>query len=151
MRREAEEMMCGNEDSLQSLFMKTTHMYFGRAYAALREMDVHPRQVPMLHLLARQEGLSQRQISEEMKITPPTVAVSIKRMEKSGLIIRKADEKDQRMSRIYLSPKGRELSKNVQKMVKDSEKAIFHGFSESEICLMKRFFKQMIENLEQTK
>lgn len=34
MRREAEEMMCGNEDSLQSLFMKTTHMYFGRAYAA---------------------------------------------------------------------------------------------------------------------
>ena len=86
-----------------------------------------------------------------MKITPPTVAVSIKRMEKSGLIIRKADEKDQRMSRIYLSPKGRELSKNVQKMVEDSEKAIFHGFSESEICLMKRFFKQMIENLEQTK
>ena len=36
-------------------------------------------------------------------------------------------------------------------MVEDSEKAIFHGFSESEICLMKRFFKQMIENLEQTK
>ena len=32
MRREAEEMMCGNEDSLQSLFIKTTHMYFGRAY-----------------------------------------------------------------------------------------------------------------------
>ena len=40
---------------------------------------------------------------------------------------------------------------NVQKMVEDSENAIFRGFSESEICLMKRFFKQMIENLEQTK
>ena len=142
-------MMCGNEDSLQSLFIKTTHMYFGRAYEALREMDVHPRQVPMLHLLGKKEGLSQRQISEEIK--PPTVAVSIKRMEKSGLIIRRADEKDQRMSRIYLSPKGRELNENVQKMVEDSENAIFRGFSESEICLMKRFFKQMIENLEQTK
>lgn len=126
-------------------------MYFGRAYEALREMDVHPRQVPMLHLLGKKEGLSQRQISEEMKIKPPTVAVSIKRMEKSGLIIRRADEKDQRMSRIYLSPKGRELNENVQKMVEDSENAIFRGFSESEICLMKRFFKQMIENLEQTK
>jgi len=55
-------MMCGNEDSLQSLFIKTTHMYFGRAYEALREMDVHPRQVPMLHLLGKKEGLSQRQI-----------------------------------------------------------------------------------------
>ena len=126
-------------------------MYFGRAYEALREMDVRPRQVPMLHLLGKKEGLSQRQISEEMKIKPPTVAVSIKRMEKSGLIIRRADEKDQRMSRIYLSPKGRELNENVQKMVEDSENAIFRGFSESEICLMKRFFKQMIENLEQTK
>lgn len=126
-------------------------MYFGRAYDALREMDVHPRQVPMLHLLGKKEGLSQREISQEMKIKPPTVAVSIKRMEKSGLIIRRTDEKDQRMSRIYLSPKGRELTENVQKMVEDSENAIFRGFSESEICLMKRFFKQMIENLEQTK
>lgn len=126
-------------------------MYFGRAYEALREMDVHPRQVPMLHLLGKKEGLSQREISQEMKIKPPTVAVSIKRMEKSGLIIRRTDEKDQRMSRIYLSPKGRELTENVQKMVEDSENAIFRGFSESEICLMKRFFKQMIENLEQTK
>ena len=48
-------MMCGNEDSLQSLFIKTTHMYFGRAYEALREMDVHPRQVPMLHLLGKKK------------------------------------------------------------------------------------------------
>ena len=143
--------MWGNEDVLQSLFVKTTRMCLGRAYAGRRERGVRPRQVPRHHGLARREGLSQRQISEEMKITPATVAVSIKRIEKSGLIIRKADEKDQRMSRIYLSPKGRELSKNVQKMVEDSEKAIFHGFSESEICLMKRFFKQMIENLEQTK
>ena len=151
MRREAVEMICKNDDSLQSLFLKTTHMYFGRAYDALREMDVHPRQVPMLHLLGKKEGLSQREISQEMKIKPPTVAVSIKRMEKSGLIIRRTDEKDQRMSRIYLSQKGRELTENVQKMVEDSENAIFRGFSESEICLMKRFFKQMIENLEQTK
>lgn len=144
-------MECGKEDSLQSLYMKMTHLYFGRAYEALREMDVHPRQVPMLHLLGRKEGLSQREISSEMRIKPPTVAVSIKRMEKAGLIIRKADDKDQRMSRIYLSPKGRELNGNVQKMVEESEAAVFRGFSESEICLMKRFFKQMIENLEQTK
>ena len=40
-------MMCGNEDSLQSLFIKTTHMYFGRAYEALREMDA----VSYTHLL----------------------------------------------------------------------------------------------------
>ena len=28
------------------------------------------------------------------------------------------------------------------------EKNMFQGFSESELCLMKRFFKQMAENLE---
>lgn len=144
-------MEYGKEDSLQSLFMKMTHLYFGRAYKALQEMDVHPRQVPMLHLLGRKEGLSQREISSEMRIKPPTVAVSIKRMEKSGLITRKADDRDMRLSRIYLTEKGRELNENVEKMVEDSESAVFRGFSESEICLMKRFFKQMIENLEQTK
>ena len=98
--------------------------------------------------LSRKEGMSQKEISENLHISAPTVAVSMKRLEKSGLIERKSDEQDQRRIRIYLTERGRELIEKAQRQVEKSEKIIFKGFSESERCLMKRFFDQMIANLE---
>ena len=45
--------------------------------------------------------------------------------------------------------KGKSLSKQIEKVVKESEAKVVEGFSEVEICLMKRFLKQMIANMEQ--
>lgn len=142
-------MKCEEIDSLQGLILRMTHLYYGKAYEAVKEMDVHPRQIPLLFLLQRKEGMSQREICDEMRIKPPTVAVSIKRMEKAGLIERKPDERDQRIVRIYVTEKGKSLSKQIEKVVRESESKIVEGFSETEICLMKRFLKQMITNMEQ--
>ncbi len=142
-------MKCEEIDSLQGLIMRMTHLYYGKAYAAMKELDVHPRQIPLLFILQKKEGMSQREICDEMKIKPPTVAVSIKRMEKAGLIEKMPDEKDQRVVRIYVTEKGKSLSKQIEKVVKESEAKVVEGFSEVEICLMKRFLKQMISNMEQ--
>lgn len=136
------------DDSLQNMLVKLTHLYFKRAFAALKETDIHPKQVPLLGLLSTQEGQSQREISQALKISAPTVAVSIKRLEKSGILERRADEKDQRMSRIYLTEKGKAITEKVKSCIEESENMTFQGFSESELCLLRRFFAQMIDNLE---
>lgn len=143
-------MKCEEDDSLQWLILRMTHLYYGKAYAAMKEMDVHPRQIPLLFLLQKKEGMSQKEICDEMKIKPPTVAVSIKRMEKAGLIERKPDDKDQRVVRIYVTEKGKSLSEKIEKIVAENEAKVIEGFSDTEVCLMKRFFKQMIANMEQT-
>ena len=67
-------MKCEEIDSLQGLIMRMTHLYYGKAYAAMKELDVHPRQIPLLFILQKKEGMSQREICDEMKIKPPTVA-----------------------------------------------------------------------------
>ena len=95
------------------------------------------------------EGISQKEISQALRISPPTVAVSIKRLEKAGIIERRADGKDQRLSRIFLTEKGRAVTGKVRECIKEKEKALFKGFSESEVCLLRRFFLQMIQNLEE--
>ena len=64
------------------------------------------------------------------------------------MVERKNDEKDQRVMRIYLTEKGRRLTETAKMYIEENEKALFRGFSESELCLMKRFFKQMADNLE---
>lgn len=136
------------EDSIQARIVKLTHLYFRNAFCLLGETGIHPKQMPLLMQLSKKEGMSQKEISENLHISAPTVAVSMKRLEKGGLIERKSDEQDQRKIRIYLTERGRELIEKAQCQVEKSEKIIFKGFSESEKCLMKRFFDQMLANLE---
>lgn len=138
------------EEPLHSLFGKIAHLYFCRGFKVLQAMDIHPKQVPILCFLGKNEGLSQNEISKQMNIKPPTVAVSIKRLEKSGVVERRADEKDHRIIRVYLTQKGRDLGEAVKEKIEQSEQVMFKGFSEAELCLMRRFFEQIIDNLEGT-
>lgn len=139
---------CQMEESLQGLFMQTAHIYAAKTFSVFREMDIHPKQVPLIGILYMNEGISQRELSSILKIKPPTVAVSLKRLEGAGIVERHADENDQRMSRVYLTKCGKELAERSRQVMRENEEKIFSRFSESEKCLMKRFLHQMIENLE---
>lgn len=66
---------------------------------------------------------------------------------KIGIIVRKQDEKDQRISRIYLTEEGKAIINEGMRMAKEGEKQVLNGFSESELCLMKRFCIQIKENI----
>ena len=136
-----------NERSIQSLMMEISRMYMEKCFVKLKKLGVHPRQIPILAVLYKKDGCSQKELVKELGVKPPTVTVSIQRLEKSGLIIRRQDERDQRVSRIYLSEEGRAIIKEGIQMAKEGEKQILAGFSESELCLMRRFCQQIKENI----
>ena len=136
-----------NERSIQSLMMEISRMYMEKCFVKLKKLGVHPRQIPILAVLYKKDGCSQKELVKELGVKPPTVTVSIQRLEKSGLIIRRQDEMDQRVSRIYLSEEGRAIIKEGMQMAKEGEQQILAGFSESELCLMRRFCQQIKENI----
>ena len=100
-----------NEKSIQSLIMEISRMYMEKCFVKLKKVGIHPRQIPILAVLYRRDGCSQKELAQELGVKPPTVTVSIQRLEKNGLLIRRQDEKDQRVSRIYLSDAGNAIIK----------------------------------------
>lgn len=144
--READWMDEGSR--VQNVLLKIVHRYFALSFSQLVEYGIYPGQVPVVILLSKREGLSQSEICRELKIKPSTVAVSMKRMEKNGLIVRKTDEKDQRIQRIYGTDKLKMSQKEIYKIVQENEKIMMDGFTESELHLMNRFLHQIYENLE---
>lgn len=137
------------EENLQKLFLKVSHLYFTKIYQQLADTGIHPGQLPIIKLIGDSSGLSQREISKRLHIKPPTVAVSIKRMEKAKMVERHMDTNDQRITRIYLTKKGQDFYAAVNLLLHKNEEALFKGFTESEVCLFKRFMKQMITNLDE--
>ena len=83
------------DNNLQRMLLRISHLYFTKIYQQMDGIGIHPGQIPIIKLLGYKGELSQKEISQSLHIKPPTVAVSIKRLEKSGLIERKPDARDQ--------------------------------------------------------
>ncbi|WP_170932639.1 MarR family winged helix-turn-helix transcriptional regulator [Desulfosporosinus sp. FKB] len=91
---------------------------------------------------------SQKELAEIIGISPPTIAISIKRMKKSGLIYQYPDEKDTRRNLIKLSEKGLAYIEECENAFNKVDHAMLKGFTETEREQMKQFYCRMINNLE---
>lgn len=64
---------------------------------------------PIMLQLWEQDGLTQKEIVERIGIEQATAANSLSRMERDGLIERRNDDHDGRVTRNFLTPNGRSL------------------------------------------
>lgn len=141
--------MDGQEKSVQTLLFAVNHTYMAKCFGKASGMGVHPRQIPMLKILDRKDGVSQNELCKSLCIKPSTVTVSLKRMEKMQLVRREQDARDQRVIRVYLTDKGKDIIRQVGKVMRMYEQTMLMGLSEAEICLLRRMLEQIRANLEQ--
>ena len=66
----------------------------------------------ILFCLAREEGITQLELSHRAGLKPPTVSVALKHLEDEGYVVRNTDDDDKRAARVYLSDKGHALQKD---------------------------------------
>ena len=94
---------------------------------------------PVLLALWEQEGFTQTELADRLKITPATVTKMLQRMEKTGFIQRKPDAKDQRVSRVYLTKAGRAIQGDVEAVWKTMQAETFANFTLEERILLRAF------------
>jgi DNA-binding MarR family transcriptional regulator len=95
-------------------FVKTFKALQDTLTTTLAKYGVHPGQNVMLCALAEQDGRTPGELSERLGITGPTVVKAAQRMEAAGLVVRRRDDKDGRLVRIYLTQRGRSVVQPIQ-------------------------------------
>jgi MarR family transcriptional regulator, organic hydroperoxide resistance regulator len=117
------------------------------AEAAFSEIGLYPGQEMLLFQLWQEEGVTQSQLVEKLCVEPPTVTKTLQRLEKAGIIERKQDAEDARVSRVYLTPKGEALKEQVQKIWRDLEARTTNNLSAVEQAFLLRLLEQITKNL----
>jgi len=69
--------------------------------------ETHHGEVFALRLLARNDGMSQRDLAETLHLSRPRVTSILQGLEKEGAVRREADTVDQRITRVFLTEAGR--------------------------------------------
>lgn len=96
----------------QSAGYLANHMarLFARGLSArIKPLGLTTGTFPALLELWELDGQTQKQLVERLDIEQATMANTLARMERDGLILRKKDENDGRVQRIWLSDRARQL------------------------------------------
>ena len=72
-------------------------------------------QLPILKYIAHHNNCSQIDIARSLELSPASVAISTKRLEKAGMLTKVADETDLRCKKLAITEQGREKAEACHK------------------------------------
>ena len=93
-----------------------------KAAAMLADIGLFPGQEILLMQLAEQDGKPQKSLCESIGLDHSTVAKSVARLERDGLIERRKCPEDGRVSQVHLTAKGREMMQAISRVWADLER-----------------------------
>jgi len=116
--------------------------------AELKAHGVAPGQFPVLQCLWEQDGLTQRELYQRIKIEQATMSNTLKRMERDCLIYREPDPSDRRAVRIHLTGMAKKLEGKLVKGAKAVNKTAFNGIKKKERKLLLDMMSAISANLD---
>jgi len=102
----------------------------------------------VLHELWREDGQRGGGLAERLRVEPPTMTRTLRRLEACGLLERRADPEDARSYRFYLTERGRALEGPVTELWGRVEERLVAGLSDDERESLRRLLLKVRANLE---
>lgn len=111
------------------------------------EAGLYLGQLPIMEYVIEHNGCSQVEIADTLHLSPASVAISTKRMQKAGMLDKEVDESNLRSKKLTVTDKGREMSGNCRKLFNSLDKRLFASFNEKELVQMKDYLDRLIANI----
>jgi len=128
-------------------FIRLGHSHRQLITTLMGEAGGHPAQAGCLRVLSAQDGISQRGLARMLFLAPPSVTTMLQRMEKAGIVERRPDPADQRLTRVFLTDAGRALSEQVHARFTTYLTRMFDGFEPAELAEIERLLGRMADNI----
>lgn len=114
----------------------------------LKPLGLSAAYMPIFFALVGGEELSQRALADAAAVEQPTMAATLKRMERDGLLERRNDASDGRVVLYRLSAHGLSVSAKVREFGRAINAAALEGLSEAEREAMLSALAKIVGNLE---
>ena len=137
------------EQQTVRLLMLTDRLHRAAIEAQIEKLGIHRSQHFVLMSLSHKDGeLTQTEIANLLDISPAAVTVTLKKLEKSGLIERQTPDNDARTKIIRLTEAGCRTVEKTRELFLEVDDTMCGGMSEEELDLLCGSLSRMAENLK---
>lgn len=117
-----------------------------KAAGMLADIGLFPGQEILLMQLAENDGKPQKSLCESIGLDHSTVAKSVARLERDGLIERRKCPEDGRVSQVHLTARGREMTDAITRVWAELERETIKDLSTDEQRLLMSAAKKIVSN-----
>jgi len=89
------------------------------------------------------DGLSQRELAHGMGIGGPALVRHLDRLEEKGLVKRRRDDRDRRITRITITPAGRQVHRRLKKVMHEHDEHIRSHIDPGDAAAFERVLHQL--------
>ena len=136
------------ERLIRRLIVRSKNLLHTRVRELLDDLDLYLGQPFVLEALWEKDGVTQSDLADQLNRTPSTITKKIQRMEKAGFVKRRADDIDERVSRVFLTKAGRDIRKPLERVWEKFDAQVFAGFKDTELATLQGLLDRVCENLE---
>ncbi len=142
-----------SETNLNELYC-TLHRLNRQMYRTCQEGHgrggAYHEQAKLLLLVRQNDGASQRDLAEQMDVRPSSMTEMLTKLEQNNLLVRKQDDKDQRVMCIYLTEEGKAAAEKIAGSKDASAKSFFSALTEEEQEQLLILTEKLCASLEDT-
>lgn len=132
--------------SLWVRLLESHNLMLSEVRRRLAEDCTMPR-FDLLANLEREDGQTLARLSRSMLVTAGNLTGLVDRAERDGVVERRADPTDRRLSRVYLTPKGRELIKSLMPLHSAHISQLLDGLDSSDRRELRRLLGKLRDSL----
>lgn len=102
---------------------------------------------PFLRALWEGDGLTQRELSEKVRMKGPTTVAALNKLEDKELVRRQGNKNDARKINVFLTPEGRKVYRRVMPDIEAVNRQIMDSFTPTEQATFKELIRRVRNNI----
>ena len=134
-------------DRLAHVIRETTRALVRALTQRLAQHNVSFGHWAFLRILWQQDGLTQRELSEQAGVMEPTTFAALKAMEELGLVERRQLPENRKNVYVHLTAQGRSLKAKLVPLAEEVNRVATRGVPAEDIAAMRRALELMLANL----
>ncbi len=107
---------------------------------------LHFGQLRILEHIINNEGCTQNDIAEKLDVSPASIALSTKRLQKAGMLKKSEDNENRRCNILTVTEKGMETLECCRRDLDLFDEKIFDGINEDERIFLYDILERIIKN-----
>lgn len=113
----------------------------------LEKYNINNGEYKILIHIYLEEGICQKDLVNILKLDKFEIAKGIKKLVKEDFISKCFDQKDRRITKLYLTDKSKKIKEEFIELLKNSSNILTKDLTKDEIILINNYLSKMAENI----
>lgn len=112
------------------------------------QLGITAQQRMLVRIIGRVPGITSAELARQVHLDPGTISIAIGRLDKKGLLARKKNPDDRRVTHLHLSPKGKRLDQPAKATVELAVQGLLDATPSRSVTTAKAMLADLTRRLE---